>query len=171
MIYRISIAPIAVRNTRQSTVNIFLLHFHICISAALCSFWTWKKRGVMLSNRFHDNKQAGGGKASLIALQSFGIACASLATTWEIYAISAPTNGNASAGICSFLSYQKQSTMRHKYKWNQLCQPWTTYYKTPRKCISRELFLFPSQVKQTEAVGIIGLPSDTNHKASYDTLS
>jgi len=94
----------------------------------------------MISKRFHNNKQAGGGKKILIALKGTST---SSDITCEICARSALTNGNASAGVCSFLRYQQQSTMRHKYKWNHLCQPWNCLLPKRKKMHFRGMISLP----------------------------
>lgn len=119
-------------------VNIFL-NFHLCIPPARSSFWTWEERcdGIKKVSWWRNLLP------HPTALRGFGIDCTSLDFTWEIYAISPPTNGNASAGICSFLRYQKQSTMRHKHKWNQLCQPWNCLLWKPKKMHFKGIISLP----------------------------
>lgn len=60
------------------------------------------------------------------------------------------TTGNASAGICSFLRYQKPSTMRHKYKWNQLWQPWN-YLLQKRKEMHFRGIISLAEFSQTDS--------------------
>ena len=84
--------------------------------------------------------------------------------------LTAPTNGNASAGICSFLRYQKQSTVRQIQMKPALSALELLITKTQENVFQGNYF--SSQVKSNmEAVGIMGLPPDTDHKTSYDTLS
>lgn len=90
-----------------------------------------KTRGMIVSEQFYDNRQVG--EKAFMWLQGFSIAWSSSGITWEIYSINVPTNGNASAGIFFFLMLQKQSSMRHKYKWNQLCQPWICLLQQPKE--------------------------------------
>lgn len=59
------------------------------------------------------------------------------------------TTGNGSAGICSFSRYQKPSTMRHKYKWNQLWQPWNYLLQKPKKMHFRGIISLP-EFSQTD---------------------